>query len=170
MLSRHKIGGAPAVQSRNRPTNRGDCHERLEPRPESPSTAERANVFGQLELLFGKSRLKPKPHRLPRTLEDRPRGGRCLTLAYRTSQLPSGRHPRHGFPAGRTPETIRPTHAPKEIHTGGLKREPLVGFLERARVVDPADGTDCVLNHPNILSLRERSGSPIMGNFGYSFC
>lgn len=38
-----------------RPTNRGGCHAKVEPRPGSPSTAECAAVFGQLELLTGKS-------------------------------------------------------------------------------------------------------------------
>ena len=106
-------------------------------------------------------RLKPKPQRLPRSLEDRPRGGRGLTLASRTSQLAPGRHPRHGLPAGRTPETLRPTHAPKEIRTAGLRREPLVEFLERTWVVNSTNGMYCILGHPNILSSRERSGYPV---------
>ncbi len=42
--------------------------------------------------------------------------------------------------------------------------EPLVEFLERTRVVDSANGMDCILGHPNILSLRERSGYPIFVN------
>ena len=106
-------------------------------------------------------RLEPKPQRLARPLEDRPGGGRGLTLASRTSQLAPGCHPPHGLPTDRTPETLRPTHAPKEIRTGGLGMEPLIEFLERTRVVDSANGMDCTLGHPNILSLRERSGYPI---------
>ncbi len=56
--SRHENGGATAVQSPNRPTNRGDRHATCEPNAESPATAECATVFGQLEVLSGKSRLK----------------------------------------------------------------------------------------------------------------
>ena len=106
-------------------------------------------------------RLKPKPQRLARTLEDRPRGRRCLTLASHTSQLAPSRHPRQASPAGRTAETIRPTNTPKKIHAGCLRREPLIEFLERAGIVDPANGMGCILDHPNILSLRERIGYPI---------
>jgi len=56
--SHHEIGGAPAVQSQNQPTNPGDRHAMSRPGPESPSTAKRATVFGQLEVLSGKSRLR----------------------------------------------------------------------------------------------------------------
>ena len=106
-------------------------------------------------------RLEPKPQRFPRTLEDRPRGRRRLTLASRTSLLAPGRHPRLGSPAGRTPKPGRPTDTPKKIRTGGLRSEPVVEFHERARVIDPANGIGSILGHPNILPLRERSGYPI---------
>ena len=58
--SLHEIGGAPAVRSQNQPTNPGDRHAISRPGPESPSTAKRAIVFGQLEVLSGKSRLKTR--------------------------------------------------------------------------------------------------------------
>ncbi len=107
-------------------------------------------------------RLEPKPQRFPRTLEDRPRGRRRLTLASRTSLLAPGRHPRLGSPAGRTPKPGRPTDTPKKIRTGGLRSEPVVEFHERARVIDPANGMGSILGHPNILPLRERIGYPIV--------
>ena len=106
-------------------------------------------------------RLEPKPQRFPRTLEDRPRARRCLTLASRTSLLTPDRHPRLGSPAGRTPKPVRPTDTPKKIRTGGLGSEPVVEFHERARVIDPANGMGNILGHPNILPLRERIGYPI---------
>ena len=40
------------------PTDIEDRHANCEPRPESPSTAESATVFGRLEVLSGKSRLR----------------------------------------------------------------------------------------------------------------
>ena len=106
-------------------------------------------------------RLEPKPQRFPRTLEDRPRGRRRLTLASRTSLLAPGRHPRLGSPAGRTPKPGRPTDTPKKIRTGGLRSEPVVKFHKRARVIDPANGMGSILGHHNILPLRERIGYPI---------
>ena len=106
-------------------------------------------------------RLEPKPQRFPRTLEDRPRGRRRLTLASRTSLLAPGRHPRLGSPAGRTPKPGRPTDRPKKIRTGGLRSEPVVKFHKRARVIDPANGMGSILGHHNILPLRERIGYPI---------
>ena len=108
-------------------------------------------------------RLEPKPQRFPRTLEDRPRGRRRLTLASRTSLLAPGRHPRLGSPAGRTPKPGRPTDTPKKIRTGGLRSEPVVKFHKRARVIDPANGMGSILGHHNILPLRERIGYPISG-------
>ena len=107
-------------------------------------------------------RLEPKPQRFPRTLEDRPRGRRRLTLASRTSLLAPGRHPRLGSPAGRTPKPGRPTDTPKKIRTGGLRSEPVVKFHKRARVIDPANGMGSILGHHNILPLRERIGYPIL--------
>lgn len=53
----HEIGGTPAVQSQNRPTNPGDRHAMSRPGPEAPSIAKRAIVFGPLQGLSGKSRL-----------------------------------------------------------------------------------------------------------------
>ncbi len=55
--SLHEIGSATAVPSQIRPTNRGDCHAQCVPRQESPSTAESAILFDQLEVLSGKSRI-----------------------------------------------------------------------------------------------------------------
>ena len=109
-------------------------------------------------------RLEPKPQRFPRTLEDRPRGRRRLTLASRTSLLAPGRHPRLGSPAGRTPKPGRPTDTPKKIRTGGLRSEPVVKFHKRARVIDPANGMGSILGHHNILPLRERIEYPIFSN------
>ena len=106
-------------------------------------------------------RLEPEPQRLPRPLENRPRSRRCLAIASTASKLAPGRRPRHRRPAGRTPEAIRPTNTQKIVRTGGLGREPLIKFLERAWVVYPANGMGCFLGHPNMLSLRERSGYPI---------
>ena len=56
--SLHEIGGAPAVQSQNPPTNPENCHAMHRPRPEPPSAAKRAIVFGPLEVLSGKLRLR----------------------------------------------------------------------------------------------------------------
>lgn len=65
VLSRHEIGGAPAVRSHSWLTNRGVCHEKCEPRSESPSTAKCATVFGRLEVLSEKSgSSKPAPTRV----------------------------------------------------------------------------------------------------------
>lgn len=107
-------------------------------------------------------RLEPKPQRLPRPLENRPRGRRCLAIASTASKLAPGRRPCHRRPAARTAETIRPANTPKIVRTGGLGREPLIKFLERAWVVCPANRTCCLLHHPNILLLREPSGYPIL--------
>jgi hypothetical protein len=106
-------------------------------------------------------RLKPKPQWFPRPLENRARCRRCLTLASRTSLLPPGRHPRIGSPAGGTPKSVRPTDTPKKIYTGSLRSEPVVEFHERTGVIDPANGMGSILDHPNILLLRERIGYPI---------
>ena len=87
-------------------------------------------------------RLEPKPQRFPRTLEDRPRGRRRLTLASRTSLLAPGRHPRLGSPAGRTPKPGRPTVVTNQSSSSMYNRS-------RQR-----DGQ--YSGHHNILPLRER--------------
>ena len=56
--SLYEIGGAPAVQSQNQPTNPGDHHAMYRPESESPSAAKRAIAFGPLEVLSGKPRLR----------------------------------------------------------------------------------------------------------------
>ncbi len=106
-------------------------------------------------------RLEPEPQRLPRSLENRPRRRRCLAIASTASKLAPGRRPCHRRPAGRTAETFRPTNTPKIIRTGGLGRKPLIELLKRAWIVDAANGMGCLLGHPHILSLRERSGYPV---------
>ena len=57
--SLYEIGVATAVPSQNRPTNRGDRHAECEPGNNSPLATKFATVFGLLEVLSGKSRLKP---------------------------------------------------------------------------------------------------------------
>ncbi len=44
VLSRHEIGGTPAIRSQSWLINRGVCHEKCKPKPESPSTAKCATV------------------------------------------------------------------------------------------------------------------------------
>ncbi len=108
-------------------------------------------------------RLEPEPQRLPRSLENRPRRRRCLAIASTASKLAPGRRPCHRRPAGRTAETFRPTNTPKIVRTGGLGRKPLIELLKRPWIVDAPNGMGCLLGHPHILSLRERSGYPLTG-------
>jgi hypothetical protein len=69
VLSRHEIGGAPAFRSQSWLTNRGVCHEKCEPRTESPSTAKCATAFGRLDVLSGKSGLIPETVSKPEDFE-----------------------------------------------------------------------------------------------------
>jgi hypothetical protein len=101
--------------------------------------------------------LKPCAQRLPRSLEDCASSARCLPLAACASQKASGGRPSLISTASRATKTGRPPKAPQIISAGPIGSKPAFKFLNRPRIIHPADRLEIIAHH-YILRLRERNG------------